>query len=188
MSEPRNSPGNTRNAGADPAPPHHYFPAKRPWSSRGWSPPPPSPFFIPEGKKLIDLLNEFREKRTKIAIIIDEYGSVDGLITLGDLMEEIVGDMIGEEGEDIEEYVIPKGEGIFTVNPMMPIDEFAEAFEIEIPDGDYDTVAGFITTRMERIPKPGEKLEYAGLVFEVVGADKRRIHKLVVHAPSRKEE
>jgi len=147
-----------------------------------------APFFIPEGKKLIDLLNEFREKRTKIAIIIDEYGSVDGLITISDLMEEIVGDMIGEEGDEIEEYIVNKGEGIYTVDPMMPIDEFAEAFETKIPDGDYDTVAGFITSQMERIPKPGEKLEYEQLVFEIIGADKRRIHKLSVHAPSRKED
>jgi CBS domain containing-hemolysin-like protein len=147
-----------------------------------------TPFFIPEGKKLIDLLNEFREKRTKIAIIIDEYGGVDGLITISDLMEEIVGDMIGEEGDEIEEYIVHKGDGIYTVDPMMPIDEFAEAFETKIKDGDYDTVAGFITSQMERIPKPGEKLEYALLVFEIVSADKRRIHKLVVHAPSRKED
>lgn len=147
-----------------------------------------APFFIPEGKKLIDLLNEFREKRTKIAIIIDEYGGVDGLITISDLMEEIVGDMIGEEGDEIEEDIVHKGEGIYTVNPMMPIGEFAEAFETKIKDGDYDTVAGFITSQLERIPKPGEKLEYAHLVFEIVGADKRRIHKLVVHAPSRKED
>jgi CBS domain containing-hemolysin-like protein len=147
-----------------------------------------APFFIPEGKKLIDLLNEFREKRTKIAIIIDEYGGVDGLITIADLMEEIVGDMIGEEGDEIEEYVVHKGDGIYTVNPKMPVDEFAEAFKTTIPDGDYDTVAGFITSQMERIPKPGEKLEYEQLVFEIVGADKRRIHKLAVHTPSRKED
>jgi len=144
------------------------------------------PFFIPEGKKLIDLLNEFREKRTKIAIIIDEYGGVDGLITMGDLMEEIVGDMIGEDGDEVEEYVVPKGDGLYSVDPMMPIDEFAEAFGARIPEGDYDTVAGFITSQMERIPKPGEKLEYERLIFEIVGADKRRIHRLLVHAPSTK--
>ncbi len=146
------------------------------------------PFFIPEGKKLIDLLNEFREKRTKIAIIIDEYGSVDGLITMGDLMEEIVGDMIGEDGDEVEEYVVPKGDDTYSVDPMMPIDEFAEAFDAGIPEGDYDTVAGFITSQMERIPKPGEKLEYERLVFEIVGADKRRIHRLLVHAPSKVED
>jgi len=145
-------------------------------------------YFVPEGKKLIDLLKEFREKQTKIAIIIDEYGSVDGLITIGDILEEIVGDFIGEEGEEIEEDIVPKGDGLFSVDPKMAIDEFAEALETTIPEGDYDTVAGFITSRMERIPKTGETFEYEGLVFEIVGADKRRIYKLMVHAPSRKEE
>jgi len=145
-------------------------------------------YFVPEGKKLIDLLKEFREKQTKIAIIIDEYGSVDGLITIGDILEEIVGDFIGEEGEEIEEDIVPKGDGLFSVDPKMAIDEFGEAFETTIPEGDYDTVAGFITSRMERIPKTGETFEYEGLVFEIVGADKRRIHKLMVRAPARKEE
>lgn len=145
-------------------------------------------YFIPEGKKLIDLLKEFREKQTKIAIIIDEYGNVDGLITIGDILEEIVGDVIGEEGEEIEEDIVHKGGGLFSVDPKMPIDEFAEAFEVDIPEGDYDTVAGFVTSEMERIPKPGERFEYGGIIFEIVGADKRRIHRLVVHAPLRKEE
>lgn len=145
-------------------------------------------YFIPEGKKLIDLLKEFREKQTKIAIIIDEYGNVDGLITIGDILEEIVGDVIGEEGEEIEEDIVHKGGGLFSVDPKMPIDEFAEAFEVDIPEGDYDTVAGFVTSEMERIPKSGEKFEYGGIIFEIVGADKRRIHRLVVHAPLRKEE
>jgi magnesium and cobalt transporter len=145
------------------------------------------PFFVPEGKKLIDLLNEFRERRTKIAVIIDEYGGVDGLVTIADLMEEIVGDMIGEEGDEFEEYVEEKGEGVFSVDPKMPIDEFAETFEVEIPEGDYDTVAGFITAEMERIPKTGERFEFGRLVFEITGADKRRISKLVVHASPGKD-
>jgi putative hemolysin len=83
---------------------------------------------------------------------------------------------------------VHKGDGIYTVDPMMPIDEFAEALETKIPEGDYNTVAGFITSQMERIPKPGEKLEFEQLVFEIVVADKKRIHKLLVHAPSRKED
>lgn len=145
-------------------------------------------FFVPEGKKLMDLLKEFRERRTKIAIIIDEYGAVDGLITIADLMEEIVGDVIGEEGDEFEGYVEHAGDGVYTVDPKMPIDEFAETFEVEIPEGDYDTVAGFITSRMERIPRTGERFEYGGLVFEISGADKRRISKLAVHAPERKEQ
>ena len=145
-------------------------------------------YFVPEGKKLMDLLKEFREKRTKIAIIIDEYGNVDGLVTIGDILEEIVGEVIGEEGDEIEEDIVPKGDGIYTVDPMMSIDELAEFFEVSIPEGDFDTVAGFITSQMEKIPKSGETFEYAGLVFEIAGADKKRIHRLLVRAPLRGKE
>jgi CBS domain containing-hemolysin-like protein len=145
-------------------------------------------YFVPEGKKLMDLLKEFKEKQTKIAIIIDEYGNVDGLITIGDILQEIVGDVIGEEGEEIEEEIVQKEEGLYSVDPMISIDEFAEFFDADIPEGDYDTVSGFITSRMERIPKPGETFEYGDMVFEITGADKRRIHKLLVHVPSRKED
>lgn len=141
------------------------------------------PYFIPEGKKLIDLLKEFRQQRNKMAIIIDEYGTVDGIVTIGDIIEEIVGDMIDEDDEFYEEDVTLRGDGSYSVNPRMPIDEFDEVFKANIPEGNYDTVAGFITFQMERIPHAGETMEFGGFIFEIVGADKKRISKLVVHAP-----
>jgi magnesium and cobalt transporter len=145
------------------------------------------PFFVPEGKRLIDLIKEFKVRRTKIAIVIDEYGGVDGMVTVADLMEEIIGEALGEDGDDFEGYVEPMGEGIYALDPMMPIDEFAEAFGVSVPEGDYDTVAGFITTSMERIPKVGEIFEYKGLSIEITGADKRRISRLTVRAPGLKD-
>ena len=145
------------------------------------------PYFVPEGKKLIDLLNEFRENRTKMAIVIDEYGNVDGLLTMGDIMEEIVGDIVGENDIHREQEIVEKGDGIYSVDPKLPIDEFSEAFNVEIPEGSYDTVGGFITCQLERIPKSGESLEYNGVVFEIAGADKKRISKLIVHAQLRKD-
>lgn len=145
------------------------------------------PYFVPEGKKLIDLLNEFREKRTKMAIVIDEYGNVDGLLTMGDIMEEIVGDIVGEDDMYREAEIVEKGDGIYSVDPKLPIDEFSEAFDVEIPEGSYDTVGGFITCRLERIPKTGETLEHNGVLFEIAGADKKRISKLIVHAQLRKD-
>lgn len=146
-----------------------------------------TPYFVPESKKLIDLLNEFREKRTKLAIVIDEYGNVDGLLTLGDIMEEIVGDIVGEDDVYKEKDIVMKSDGIFYVDPKLPIDEFDEAFDVNIPEGNYDTIGGFITCQLERIPKSGETLEYNGVIFEIAGADKKRISKLIVHAPLRKE-
>jgi len=145
------------------------------------------PYFIPEKKKLIDLLKEFRQKHSKLAIIIDEYGNVDGLVTIGDLIEEIVGDMLGEDDEQIEECIVEKGDGAYYVDPKMPIDEFMEAFDADIPDGKYDTIAGFVTFVLQRIPKAGETLEYNGVLFEITDADKKRISKLVVHAPLRND-
>jgi CBS domain containing-hemolysin-like protein len=145
------------------------------------------PYFVPEGKKLIDLLNEFRTNRPKIAIVIDEYGNVDGLLTVGDVMAEIVGDMVEEVDDGPEEEEISEtSDGVFTVDPKIPIDEFSEEFRVEIPEGDYDTVGGFIISRLERIPRPGETLEWEGLTFEVADSDKKRIVRLVVRTPARK--
>ena len=138
-------------------------------------------YFVPEGKKLIDLLKEFKEKQCKMAFVIDEYGNVDGLTTLDDIMIEIFGDIHGDDQD--EEYVIDRGDGTFQVDPTMSIYEFAETFAVEIPEGDYDTVGGFITSRLERIPKPGEAFKHGDMLFEIVGADKKRISRLIVHPP-----
>jgi len=155
----------------------------RPRDIRGLMNPP---YFVPEGKKLIDLLNEFRTNRPKLAIIIDEYGTVDGLLTIGDIMEEIVGDMVAEGGEEDEEAIVDKGSGVFVVDPKLPIFEFTEAFGIEIPEGNYDTIGGFVIYKLERIPHPGDTLEYEGFIFEVADSDKKRISRLIVHAPQGK--
>ncbi|HQI00244.1 MAG TPA: hemolysin family protein [Deltaproteobacteria bacterium] len=145
------------------------------------------PYFVPEGKKLIDLLKEFRTNRPKIAIVIDEYGTVDGLLTIGDIVEEIVGDMVEEGDQTDEEEIVQKAAGIYVVDPKLSVDEFAEEFETEIPEGSYDTVGGFITYKLERIPEPGESLEYDGIRFEIAETDKKRITKLIVHTHPRKE-
>ncbi len=142
------------------------------------------PYFVPESKKLTDLLQEFRQQQTKIAIIIDEFGGVDGLITIGDIIEEIVGDIQAEDESHPELDIVDRGDGSFEVEPKMPIDEFAEAFALDIPEGDYDTVAGFINFQLERIPKSGETLKYEGCTFEIAAADKKRISKLILHTPT----
>jgi len=143
------------------------------------------PYFVPEGKKLIDLLDEFKAKQSTMAFVIDEYGNMDGLITLDDIMAEIVGDVQGDEDEDVA--LKERGDGTFQVDPKMSISEFAEAFSINIPEGDYDTVGGFITSILERIPRPGESFQYAGMLFEIVGADKKKISRLIVHPSEGRE-
>lgn len=130
------------------------------------------PYFVPEGKKLIDLLKEFKDLKGKIAIVIDEYGSVDGLVTLEDILNEIV------ETEDDENSVQDTGDGSFIVDPKMSIDEFMDEFSLDLPRGEYDTVGGFIISTLERIPQKGEIFEFNDLVFEISEADKKRISKL----------
>jgi len=142
------------------------------------------PYFVPEGKKLIDLLQDFRQKRPKMAIVIDEYGNVDGLLTISDVVEEIIGDIVGEDEAAGEEEIVQEGEGLYSVDPRLSIDEFSEKFGVEIPEGNYDTIGGFITCRMERIPESGETMEYNGVLFEIAQADKKRISKLMVHPPA----
>jgi len=142
------------------------------------------PYFVPEGKRLTDLLDTFRKNRSKMAIIIDEYGNVDGLVTIGDIMEEIVGDIHDEDAKMQESDIVKVSDGVYRVSTKMPCDEFSEAFGVKIPQGEYDTIAGFIAFKLEKIPKSGETMEYMGLLIEVVDADKKRISRLFVHAPS----
>jgi CBS domain containing-hemolysin-like protein len=132
------------------------------------------PYFVPEGKKLIDLLKEFRERRCKIAIVIDEYGSVDGLTTLEDILNEIV------ETQGSENGIKDTGNGSYIVDPKMSIDEFTDEFSLDMPRGEYDTVGGFITSTLERIPEQGEIFEFNDLKFEIAAADKKRISKLIL--------
>jgi CBS domain containing-hemolysin-like protein len=132
------------------------------------------PYFVPESKKLIDLLKEFRERRCKIAIVIDEYGSVDGLTTLEDILNEII------DTQDSEGGIKASGDGTYIIDPKMSIDEFTEEFSSDIPRGDYDTVGGFIISALERIPEKGEIFEFNRLMFEIKEADKKRISKLVL--------
>jgi CBS domain containing-hemolysin-like protein len=130
------------------------------------------PYFVPEIKKLIDLLKEFKERRCKIAIVIDEYGSVDGLVTLEDILNEIV------ETQDDGNSIQDTGDGSFIIDPKMTIDEFMDEFSLDLPRGEYDTVGGFIISTLERIPEKGEIFEFNNFVFEIFEADKKRISKL----------
>ncbi|MFA5654885.1 MAG: transporter associated domain-containing protein, partial [Desulfomonilia bacterium] len=105
-------------------------------------------------------------------------------LTISDVVEEIIGDIVGEDEAAGEEEIVQEGEGLYSVDPRLSIDEFSEKFGVEIPEGNYDTIGGFITCRMERIPESGETMEYNGVLFEIAQADKKRISKLMVHPPA----
>lgn len=137
-------------------------------------------FFIPESKRLDVLLREFRTNRNHMAIIVDEYAGVAGLVTIEDVIEEIVGNI--EDEYDLEEavYIKPRDEGCYTVRALTPVEIFNQYFKVNFSDEEFDTIGGILTQTFGYLPKRGETLELNGLSFEVVRADKKRLHLLRV--------
>ena len=128
------------------------------------------PYFVPETKRNFEIFNEMRLSGDKIAIIIDEYGGLSGVMTLKKLLEEVVGDF-GEEGTKPEEELIEIDTNTFNIDGGMSIQDLNEEFEdidINIPDGDYETVAGFILQKIGKMPQAGDHFEYLNLFFEVL--------------------
>jgi len=136
--------------------------------------------FIPESKRLNTLLKEFRGSRNHIAIVVDEYGGIAGLLTIEDVMEEIVGE-IDDEHDSAEAGPIQQQEpGRYLVSALTRIEEFNEYFGTDIDDENYDTVGGLVMYELGHLPRKGETVELGDLRFRVLHADRRRIHSLEV--------
>jgi len=135
------------------------------------------PFYIPESKNLEELLQEFKRRRVHIAIVIDEYGGTSGLITIEDLLEQIVGD-IQDEYDTEEELIQPQDDGSAIIDARVPIEEFEELFGIEVERDKFDTVGGLIFSLLGRIPRTGDEVSTAGIRLTVLSAGERRIGKL----------
>ncbi len=136
--------------------------------------------FIPESKRLNTLLKEFRVSRNHMAIVVDEYGGIAGLLTIEDVLEEIVGD-IGDEHDPREaDPIQPQPDGRFHVRALARIEDFNEFFGSEFSDEDYDTVGGLIIHELGQLPRRGEALRLKGFLFKVMQADRRRVHLLEV--------
>ena len=137
------------------------------------------PFFVPESKRLDDLLREMQSQHVHIAIVVDEYGSVSGLVTIEDLVEEIIGDI--QDEYDVEEQLFEQlGENEFILDAKLPLDEFEELLERELPEDGYDTVGGFVISQLDKIPSAGDTTRYEDMAFTVLGTKGRRITKLRV--------
>jgi CBS domain containing-hemolysin-like protein len=136
-------------------------------------------YFVPETKPVADLLREFQRKRVQIAIVVDEYGGTAGLVTLEDLLEEIVGE-IRDEYDEESEPVVDLGEGVFVFSGKVNIDELAERLGVEIAREGFETVGGYLLARLGRVPAVGETLEIDALAVEVLEAERRRITKVRV--------
>ncbi|HDK26876.1 MAG TPA: HlyC/CorC family transporter, partial [Candidatus Atribacteria bacterium] len=136
-------------------------------------------YFVPQNKKIDDLLDIFQRDRIQIAIVIDEYGGTAGLITLEDLVEEIVGEIIDEYDKETKLYEIIDDNTVI-VDGMIDIDKINELLNIEIPENDFETLGGFIYDLMGRIPKKGEKIEYQQLQIIIEQVVKNRIKKVKI--------
>ena len=135
--------------------------------------------FIPESKTLEELLNEFQEKQVHIAIVIDEYGGVSGMVTIEDLLEEIVGE-INDEFDVGEPDIEPVSDREFLMDARVSIDELNELLHMTVEGNGFDTIGGFVYQRLGKIPSAGDEVEYDGLKIQVVSTVGRRLKRLRV--------
>lgn len=134
--------------------------------------------FIPESKRLNVLLKEFRHSHNHMAIVVDEYGGVSGLLTIEDVLEQIVGEIDDEHDPDEEVLIVPEREDSWRVDALARIEDLNEELGTQFSDEDYDTVGGLVMHELGRLPRKGEALNFGGMRFTVLRADRRRIHAL----------
>ncbi|HRK78645.1 MAG TPA: transporter associated domain-containing protein [Thiobacillus sp.] len=137
--------------------------------------------FIPESKRLNVLLKEFRSNRNHIAIVVDEYGGVAGLVTIEDVLEQIVGDIEDEyDFDETEDNIIRENEGVFRVKAATEIDDFNQVLGAHFSNEEFDTVGGLVVSRFGHLPKRGEAVNFDGFNFSILRADSRRLHAVRV--------
>jgi magnesium and cobalt transporter len=136
--------------------------------------------FTPDTKRLNVLLKEFRAARNHMAIVLDEYGGVDGLVTIEDVLEEIVGEIDDEHDTDDGVAIRSHGDGRFSVRALTPINEFNESLGTNFSDEDFDTIGGLLMQHIGHMPKTGERATISGCEFRVLSADSRRLHLLQI--------
>lgn len=146
------------------------------------------PIFVPESKRLNILLGEFRRSRNHMAIVIDEYGGIAGLVTIEDVIEQIVGDIDDEHDLEDEEYVSEHHKGRYTLKAHMPLDEFNEYFDMDVTDEENETIGGVIIDTFGHLPKRGEIIEFKGFEFKIIRADRRRILIMRMQPVTEEEE
>jgi CBS domain containing-hemolysin-like protein len=133
--------------------------------------------FVPETKRVADLLKEFQQKQTQIAIVVDEYGGTAGLATIEDILEEIVGEIRDEYDVEVEP-VTEEPDGAFVFSGKVIFDEVRDRLRVEVEPEGFETVGGYVLTRVGRVPSVGEKFELDGMIVEVLEAERRRIHRV----------
>jgi len=133
--------------------------------------------FIPESKRLNVLLKDFRASRNHMAVVVDEYGGVSGLVTIEDVLEQIVGD-IDDEHDAAEEFIFRHDAQHYTVKGLTPIEDFNEYFGAQLQENGFDTIAGVVSASLGRLPERDDEVDIDGFRFKVLRADDRRVHLL----------
>ena len=136
-------------------------------------------YFVPETKRIAELFEELRNSGHQMAIVVDEFGGVSGLETMKQLLEEIVGP-VGEEGVGPEDEYSDLGENTFQIDGNMGLEELEDELDIHFPDGDYETIAGFVLYYLGHLPLQGEQFQYEGIKIEIISMDGMKIDKLKV--------
>ncbi|MGE5154937.1 MAG: HlyC/CorC family transporter [Bdellovibrio bacteriovorus] len=136
--------------------------------------------FVPESKRLNVLLKEFRASRNHMAIVVDEYGSAAGLVTIEDVLEQIVGEIEDEHDYDEGAEIFRRGANDWSAKARTPIEDFNAYFESEFSDDEFDTIGGLVVNAFGHLPKRGESVEIGGFRFTVMRADSRRVHLLSI--------
>lgn len=155
--------------------------AEKEFDLRDWLRPA---VFIPESKRLNVLLREFRVSRNHMAIVVNEYGGVAGLVTIEDVLEQIVGDIEDEyDFDEAHDNIRLDSTGRYRVKARTEIDDFNTAFNTQFSDEEFDTVGGLVLRHLGRVPKRNEVVEIDGMRFQVLRADSRRLYTLLVDAP-----
>lgn len=146
-----------------------------------------TPYFVPETKKVDDLLKEFREKKNHMAIVIDEYGGTAGIISMEDVIEELTGEILDEYDEESEELMIEQiSENEYIVDGMTQLNDIERELERPFPDTEFETVGGYLLEVLERFPEVGEKIIVNGFTFEILAAGKNKVEKIRLTLDRRK--
>ena len=136
--------------------------------------------FVPESKRLNVLLKEFRASRNHLAIVVDEYGGVAGMVTIEDVLEQIVGEIEDEHDIDEDTFIRKYSDSSFTVKALTPIEDFNDYFGSEFDDEEFDTIGGLVTHQIGHLPRRGETIVLDRFSFQIVNAGNRRIHLMKV--------
>ena len=143
------------------------------------------PAVVPESRRLNDLLDEFRSRKNHMAVVVDEYGHVAGVVTIEDVLEQIVGDIEDEHDVDDDVFIKPLEDRCYTVKGITPIDEFNSFFETKFDEEEFDTISGLVTKEFGHLPEREESTTIQDYVFKVLNSDSRRINLLHLSVPSK---